>query len=87
MRKIINIKLPQPDKSEDENSLFSLVLDEHGIILSIDKSSNRKSIYDEDWCGDWLSPRAIDLQINGGLGISFTAVSYTHLTLPTIYSV
>ena len=76
MRKIINIKLPQPDKSEDENSLFSLALDEHGIILSIDKSSNRKSIYDEDWCGDWLSPRAIDLQINGGLGISFTDLTF-----------
>ena len=76
MRKITNIKLPQPDKSEDENNLFSLVLDEHGIILSIDKSSNRKSIYDEDWCGDWLSPRAIDLQINGGLGISFTDLTF-----------
>ena len=79
MKKIINIKLPQPDKSEDENSLFSLVLDEHGIILSIDKSSNRKSIYDEDWCGDWLSPRAIDLQINGGLGISFTDLTFNKI--------
>jgi len=42
MRKITNIKVPQPDKSEDENNLFSLVLDEQGIILSIDKSSNKK---------------------------------------------
>ena len=41
-------------------------------MLSIDKSSNKKSIYDEDWFVDWLSPRGIDLQINGGLGISFT---------------
>ena len=36
MRKITNIKLPQPDKSGDENNLFSLVLDKHGIILLID---------------------------------------------------
>ncbi len=79
MRKITNIKVPQPDKSEDENNLFSLVLDEQGIILSIDKSSNRKSIYDEDWCGDWLSPRAIDLQINGGLGISFTDLTFNKI--------
>ena len=79
MKKIINIKLPQPDKNKDENTLFSLVLDEHGIILSIDKSSNRKSTYDEDWCGDWLSPRAIDLQINGGLGISFTDLSFNKI--------
>ena len=76
MRKITNIKLPQPDKHEDENNLFSVVLDEHGIILSIDKSSNRTSSFDEDWCGDWLSPRAIDLQINGGLGISFTDLTF-----------
>ncbi len=79
MRKIKNIKLPQPVKSEDENNLFSLVLDEHGIILSIDKSSKSKSIYDEDWCGDWLSPRAIDLQINGGLGISFTDLTFNKI--------
>ena len=79
MRKITNIKLPQQDKSEDENNLFSLVLDEHGIILSIDKGSKRESIYDEDWCGDWLSPRAIDLQINGGLGISFTDLTFNEI--------
>ena len=79
MRKITNIKVPQPDKSEDENNLFSLVLDEHGIILSIDKSSKRKSSYDEDWCGDWISPRAIDLQINGGLGISFTDLTFSQI--------
>ena len=79
MRKIINIKVPHPDKSEDENNLFSLVLDEHGIILSIDKSSKRESSYDEDWCGDWISPRAIDLQINGGLGISFTDLTFNQI--------
>ena len=79
MKKIINIKLPQPDKNEDENNLFSLVLDQHGSILSIDESSKRKSICDEDWCGDWLSPRAIDLQINGGLGISFTDLTFNNI--------
>ncbi len=79
MRKITNIKLPQPVKSEDENNLFSLVLDEYGNILSIDKSANRESSYDEDWCGDWLSPRAIDLQINGGLGISFTDLNFNKI--------
>ena len=47
MRKITNIKVPQPEKSEDEKNLFSLVLDEHGIILSIDKTCKRESSYDE----------------------------------------
>ena len=79
MRKITNIKVPQPDKNEDENNLFSLILDEHGNILSIDKSANRESSYYEDWCGDWLSPRAIDLQINGGLGISFTDLNFNKI--------
>ena len=79
MRKITNIRVPQPDKNEDENNLFSLILDEHGIIQSIDKSSNLESSYDEDWCGDWLSPRAIDLQINGGLGISFTDLTFNKI--------
>jgi len=76
MRKITNIKLPEADNSEDDNNLYSLVLDENGIIISIDKSSNMESSFDEDWFGDWLSPRAIDLQINGGLGISFTDLNF-----------
>ena len=79
MRKITNIRVPQPDKNEDENNSFSLILDEHGIIQSIDKSSKWDSSYDEDWCGDWLSPRAIDLQINGGLGISFTDLTFNKI--------
>ena len=79
MRKITNIRVPQPEKNEDENNLFSLILDEHGIIQSIDKSSKWDSSYDEDWCGDWLSPRAIDLQINGGLGISFTDLTFNKI--------
>ena len=79
MEKIKNIRVPQPDKNEDENNLFSLILDEHGIIQSIDKSSKWDSSYDEDWCGDWLSPRAIDLQINGGLGISFTDLTFNKI--------
>ncbi len=79
MRKITNIKLPEAYNSEDENDLYSLLLDENGIIISINKSSKKESSYDEDWSGDWLSPRAIDLQINGGLGISFTDLSFNKI--------
>jgi N-acetylglucosamine-6-phosphate deacetylase len=28
-----------------------------------------------DWQGDWLSPRGVDLQINGGLGLAFPELS------------
>ena len=76
MKKITNIKLPEVGNSENPNNLYSIILDKNGVIISIDKSSNKASIYDEDWCGDWLSPRAIDLQINGGLGISFTNLTF-----------
>ena len=79
MRKIINIKLPEADNGEDENNLYSLLLDENGIIISIDKSAKKESNYDEDWDGDWLSPRAIDLQINGGFGISFTDLTFNKI--------
>ena len=47
MRKITNVNVPQPEKSKDENNLFSLVLDEDGIIVSIDKTCKRESSYDE----------------------------------------
>ena len=79
MRKITNIKLPEVENSQDENNLYSLGLDENGVILSIDKSSKNESSFDEDWCGDWVSPRAIDLQINGGLGISFTDLTFNEI--------
>ncbi len=64
MRKIKNITLPVPSNTEDENNLYSLILDENQTIISIDKSSNQISSCDEDWLGDWKSPRAVELQIN-----------------------
>ena len=76
MRKITNIKLPEAENTEDKNNLYSLGLDENGIIISIDKCSKKKSSFDEDCCGDWISPRAIDLSINGGLGILFTDLTF-----------
>ena len=81
MRKITNIRLPEPENSNNEYNLYSLILDDNGTVVSIDKSS-RESSSDENWCGDWLSPRAIDLQINGGLGISFTDLTFNKI--PTL---
>ena len=39
----------------------------------IDSPSNkaRTDTDAENWNGDWISPRGIDLQINGGLGLAF----------------
>ena len=69
MRKINNIKLPQPEYIPGKNNLWSMIVDDDGIIISIDRSSLDESNFTEDWGGNWISPRAIDLQINGGLGI------------------
>ena len=82
MRKITNIKLPEAFNSKGDNNLYSLVLDENGVIISIDKCTKKDLGFDEDWCGDWVSPRAIDLQINGGLGISFTDLTFKQI--PTL---
>ena len=82
MRQITNVKLPEASNGQDVNNLYSLVLDKNGIIICIDKVTKKGSGCDEDWYGDWLSPRAIDLQINGGLGISFTDLSFKQI--PTL---
>ena len=65
MRKITNIKLPEAEDSEDEKNLYSLTLDENGIIISIDKSSKKKSSDDENCCGNWVSHKERCLPING----------------------
>ncbi len=79
MRKINNIKLPQPEYIPGENNLCSMIVDDNGIITSIDRSSLDESSFTEDWGGNWISPRAIDLQINGGLGISFTDLTFNQI--------
>ena len=79
MRKIVNIRLPEPDNSENSGDLYYLVLDEYGNIVSIDKKIKNESGCYEDWGGDWISPRAIDLQINGGFGISFTDLTFNKI--------
>ena len=79
MRKITNIKIPEPENVQNETSFYSLVLDEHEIIIAIDECTQQESSHEEDWQGDWISPRAIDLQINGGLGISFTDLTFDQI--------
>ena len=49
------------------------------MIISINNSSKKKSIYDEDCFGYWVSPTAIDLQINGGLAIVFLDLTFNEI--------
>ena len=88
MHRITNVRLPVPLPG-DGGQRYGVDLDDQGLICRIDAMGAEAQQTDEDWNGDWLSPRGVDLQINGGLGLAFpelsaAAVSYTHLTLPTI---
>ncbi len=71
MRKITNFRLPRSLKRNEDDQLCSLVLNDEGVVLSISPMSSSYDSSWEDWKGHWLSPMAIDLQMNGGLGLSF----------------
>jgi N-acetylglucosamine-6-phosphate deacetylase len=70
MRRIIDVRLPAPlDRELDQ--LHQLEITPGGIIRQILPMATGDLTAGESWNGDWLSPRGIDLQINGGLGLAF----------------
>ena len=70
MRRIIDVRLPAPlDRELDQ--LHQLEITPEGIIRQILPMATGDLTAGESWNGDWLSPRGIDLQINGGLGLAF----------------
>ncbi len=79
MRTLKNIRIPSPSSDKTGNNLWCVRLNENEEIVSLNPLSSEFSIDGEDWKGDLLSPRAIDLQINGGLGLTFTEINLEHL--------
>ena len=75
MRRITDVRLPRRPESRDPAALHWLTLDDHGLISAIGPMPSRGAMAGESWYGDTLSPRGIDLQINGGLGLAFTELS------------
>ena len=75
MRRITDVRLPRRPGSRDPAALHWLTLDDHGLISAIGPMPSRGAMAGESWHGDTLSPRGIDLQINGGLGLAFTELS------------
>tara|TARA_Y100001968_G_C19422622_1_gene752628 strand:- start:113 stop:1273 length:1161 start_codon:yes stop_codon:yes gene_type:complete len=72
MRTISNVRLPSPEIRAAEEPLWSLLVQEDGVIQSISPQHEEDhTIAGENWGGDYISPMGVDLQINGGLGISF----------------
>ncbi len=86
MRRITNVRLPAPLGGATEHQHW-LNLSTEGRITGIgsmgtENSSNSQGHSKSDaesWNGDWISPRGIDLQINGGLGLAFPELVPTDL--------
>ena len=77
MRRITDVRLPSPDVASSDQCHW-LDLDSEGQIVDIQPMAVAEpddvggdALTSESWSGDWLSPRGIDLQINGGLGLAF----------------
>ena len=70
MRRITDVRLPAPEPGASD-ALHWLELDSRGAIVDIQPTAGGESLAGESWCSDWVSPRGIDLQINGGLGLAF----------------
>ena len=82
MHRITNVRLPGPLPG-DGDQRYAIDLDEQGLICGIDamgtEAQQEAQQTDTDWHGDWLSPRGVDLQINGGLGLAFPELSQADL--------
>ena len=78
MHRITNVRLPGPLPG-DGDQRYAIGLDNLGLICRIEAMQADAQQAVEDWNGDWLSPRGVDLQINGGLGLAFPELSATDL--------
>ena len=70
MRRITNVRLPAPMGGATKR-LCWLDLNIEGVVTALGPMGSGTSQAENNWNGDWISPRAIDLQINGGLGLAF----------------
>ncbi|MAR07235.1 MAG: N-acetylglucosamine-6-phosphate deacetylase [Cyanobium sp. NAT70] len=74
MRQITNVRLPCFLGGETDQRHW-IALDEQDAIRAIAVMDHETAMTGDSWNGDWLSPRGIDLQINGGLGLAFPELS------------
>ena len=70
MRRITDVRLPHPLQG-DTDQRHTLTLGQNTTIQSIQRMAAGDAEAASSWGGDWISPRGVDLQINGGLGLAF----------------
>ncbi|WP_353292758.1 N-acetylglucosamine-6-phosphate deacetylase [Synechococcus sp. M16CYN] len=78
MRRITDVRLPAPLGSDTEQRYW-LNLSPQGVIVASGPMEIKNPEVRSSWHGDWISPRAVDLQINGGLGLAFPELVPTDL--------
>lgn len=72
MRWLSNVRLPQGTPcTHRRGKRWRVGLDDAGCITRLEPLAPGSAAAGDDWGGDWLSPRGVDLQINGGLGLAF----------------
>ena len=76
MRWLSNVRLPGTE------GFWRLGLDAEARIAAVHPLAPGSAASGENWHGDRLSPAAVDLQINGGLGLAFPEL--TEADLPTL---
>jgi len=80
MRWISNVRLPLTARcSHGGDRRWRVAVDDEGWITALEPIPPGSSAAGDDWGGDWLSPAAVDLQINGGLGLAFPELSEADL--------
>ena len=82
MRRITDVRLPAP-LGGDSRQRHWLETDDQGVVTAIQPIQAEDSPLGTSWDGDWISPRGIDLQINGGLGLAFPEL--TDRDLPRLF--
>ena len=78
MRRIVDLRLPAPLGGGHDHRHW-LDLDDNGTVTAIGPMDPASAMQGTSWCGDWLSPRGVDLQINGGLGLAFPELTDSDL--------
>ena len=78
MHRISDVRLPTP-LGGDADQRHWIELDDESRILRIETMATESAAGGDSWQGDWISPRGVDLQINGGLGLAFPELTQADL--------